>query len=203
MNKHLTILVLGTACSLWPAAAALTPAEATGVLFFKQEEKLARDVYQALATQWGHPTFANIAASEQQHMTAVDGLIRRFGLTDTTPAQPGQFSIPELQALYADLLLQGSQSLADALAVGVLIEETDIADLDALLAVTRDRTVRQVMSNLRRGSYNHLAAFSRALEALDASGADPGGASCTGTPDPRGQGGQAARDSATRGRRRP
>lgn len=56
-------------------------------------------MYQALSAQRGHVTFVNIALSEQRHMDAVDGLIRRFGQQDTTPAEPGQFSIPALQAL--------------------------------------------------------------------------------------------------------
>jgi hypothetical protein len=192
MNKHLTILLLGTACSLGPAAAALTPAETSAILYLKQEEKLARDVYQALSAQWGQRPFASITASEQRHLSAVDGLIRRFGVQDSTPAAPGQFSIPELQALYDALILQGSQSLANALAVGVLIEETDIADLDELLAAARDRTVRQVMTHLRQGSYQHLAAFNAALAPLMTSGNTAGSAagSCTPPsvpPRPRGR----------------
>jgi hypothetical protein len=60
-----------------PAAFALTSAESSSILFMKQEEKLARDVYQVLHAKWGHVTFANIAVSEQRHMDAVDGLITR------------------------------------------------------------------------------------------------------------------------------
>lgn len=145
-------------------ASALTAADASSILFVKQEEKVARDVYRALATKWGHVTFANITLSEQQHMNAVDTLIARYGLTDTTPAEPGRFSIPELQALYDELVLLGSKSLQDALAVGVLIEKTDIADLQEELGVTQERAIRTVFSNLLQGSYNHLGAFTRALK---------------------------------------
>jgi hypothetical protein len=102
-------------------------------------------------------------------MDAVDGLIRRYRLTDTTPAEPGKFTIPELQALYDQLVIAGSQSLEDALAVGVLIEETDIADLDVMLQATRETAIRRVLTNLRNGSYNHLDAFTRALNQLAAS----------------------------------
>ncbi len=151
----------------------ITSADADNILFMKQEEKLARDVYQVLAAQWEHPTFVNIARSEQRHMDAVDRLIAGFGLTDTTPAEPGQFSIPELQALYTELVAKGGASLAEALAVGVLIEETDIEDLGAVLAATQNPTVTRVMTNLGQASINHLAAFNAALE-------NPEAPTCTG-----------------------
>jgi hypothetical protein len=143
----------------------------------EQEEKLARDVYQALAATWEHATFVNVAAAEQRHMDAVDRIIQAFGLTDTAPDEAGKFSIPELQARYDELLGKGNQSLADALAVGVLIEETDIADLDEARSATENPSVSRVLTNLRRGSSNHLAAFTRALGALENGGTNPG---CTG-----------------------
>ena len=166
----------GKTCPLGQAGqtdGAITTTDANNILFMKQEEKLARDMYQALSAKWDHVTFANIAVSEQRHMDAVDGLIQRFSLTDTTPEAPGVFTIPELQALYEELLAEGSKSLAAALQVGVLIEETDIEDLDEALAATQDPTVTRVMTNLRRGSANHLAAFTGALEALENPATDP------------------------------
>lgn len=169
MKKITSVLLLGAICGFAPAASAVTPTDAANILFIKQEEKVARDVYLVLHAQWGHVTFQNIAVSEQRHMDAVDGLIRRYRLTDTTPAEPGKFTIPELQALYDQLVIAGSQSLEDALAVGVLIEETDIADLDVMLKATRETVIRRVLTNLRDGSYNHLDAFNRALDQLTAS----------------------------------
>jgi hypothetical protein len=152
-------LLSGFACS----ALALTAQETSSILFMKQEEKLARDVYQVMYAKWGHVTFGNIAISEQRHMDAVDNLITRYGLTDATPAEAGKFTYPELQALYDELIAMGNQSLNDALAVGVLIEETDIADLKEALKSTRERPIRNVFSNLMDGSYHHLDAFTRAL----------------------------------------
>ena len=58
-----------------PAAAVsgvpLTPEEAAGLTLMREEEKLARDVYQYLYEQWGQRVFKNIAGSEQTHMNAV------------------------------------------------------------------------------------------------------------------------------------
>jgi hypothetical protein len=166
MKRIITTLVLAAACGMTPTAFALTSTDSANLLFLKQEEKVARDVYQALYAQWGHVTFRNISLSEQRHMDAVDGLIARYRLADTTPAQPGQFTIPELQALYDKLIAAGSQSLLDALAVGVLIEETDIADIEEMLNTTRESAIRRVLTNLQNGSYNHLDAFNNALAQL-------------------------------------
>ena len=145
------------------AAFALTATESSSILFMKQEEKVARDVYQVLYAKWGHVTFGSIAVSEQRHMDAVGNLIARYRLTDATPAEAGKFTYPELQALYDELIVLGSKSLEDALAVGVLIEQTDIADLKEALKTMREKPIRNVFSNLLDGSYNHLAAFPRAL----------------------------------------
>ena len=96
-------------------------------------------------------------------MDAMDGLITRYQLKDTTPAQPGKFTVPELQALYDELMAFGSESLENALMVGKLIEETDIADLQEAIAATREKPIKNVLGNLLSGSNNHLDAFVRAL----------------------------------------
>lgn len=96
-------------------------------------------------------------------MDAVDSLIVRNGLTDTTPEEPGRFSIPDLQTLHDQLVAQGSRSLTDALQVGVLVEETDIADLKEALANAQDAALQRVFGNLLRASGQHLAAFQTAL----------------------------------------
>lgn len=148
-------------------ARAITPLDASNILFIKQEEKLARDVYLALYERWGQNTFRNIGQqSEQQHMNAVDGLIALYSLTDTTPAARGVFTIPELQALHDELLAKGNRSLIDALLVGILIEEVDIRDLQAALDATREAQIKTVFTSLQNGSRNHLAAFSKVLAPL-------------------------------------
>lgn len=137
--------------------------DAAAILFMREEEKLARDVYTVLGEQWDVPTFTNIAASERQHMDAVATLIDRYGLTDpAADTAIGEFVDPDLQALYDELIARGSTSLEEALRVGVLIEETDIADLAA--RASDDPVVQTVWDRLTAGSENHLAAFTTALE---------------------------------------
>ena len=143
-------------------ASDLSADEAAALLFMREEEKLARDVYNTLYTVWGQPTFQNIAASEQAHMDEVKLLLDRYSLTD--PArEPGSFTDPNLQALYDQLVVQGSTSLSDALKVGAAIEEIDILDLQERLAQTDNADIQQVFNNLMLGSYNHLNAFAGVL----------------------------------------
>jgi hypothetical protein len=131
----------------------------------REEEKLARDVYQALSAQWGARVFDNIAAAEATHMQAVKVLLDRYDLPDPAAGNaPGKFTNPDLQALYDQLVAQGSQSLASAYQVGATIEEIDIMDLQEQLAATSQTGITTVYSSLLRGSQNHLRAFNRNLE---------------------------------------
>jgi hypothetical protein len=154
-----TIVAAIMICGVVSSASALTETEADTILFMKQEEKLARDVYLTLHARWGATIFYNIASSEQNHMNAVNRLIVRYRLNDTTPAESGRFSYVELDALYKKLIAKGNLSLKDALEVGELIEKTDIADLRKALKGTNTRPIKNVFGNLLNGSLNHLAAF--------------------------------------------
>jgi hypothetical protein len=149
---------------LLPAASGeLSEEEAAALLYMREEEKLARDVYTALYEQWGASVFQTIASSEQAHMDSILTLLERYSLTDPASTQAGVFTNPDLQALYTQLVATGSQSLADALKVGGAIEEIDILDLDERLAVTDNADIQQVFNSLLKGSYNHLRAFSTNL----------------------------------------
>ncbi|MEA3440889.1 MAG: DUF2202 domain-containing protein [Chloroflexota bacterium] len=143
----------------------LTTVEIEGLAFMREEEKLARDVYLTLYDQWNMPVFQNIANSEATHMDAVLTLIERFGLDDpATENGIGEFTNPDLQALYDQLVAQGSQSLADALKVGAAIEEIDILDLEEFIGQTDKDDIIMVYENLLKGSRNHLRSFTRILQ---------------------------------------
>ncbi len=154
----------GVCSSVTTALVPLSDAEKAALLFMREEEKLARDVYTALYARWSVPAFSNIATSESRHMASVKTLLDRYGLTDPVGVDtPGVFVDPELQAAYTQLVAQGSQSLTEALKVGVTIETLDIEDLEALLGISTHADITQVAKNLLRGSQSHLAAFSRLL----------------------------------------
>ena len=123
------------------------------------------NVYLALYEQWGMQVFSNIAGSEATHMEALKTLLDRYGLADPVEGKAnGEFANEELQALYDQLVEQGSQSLVEALKVGAAIEEIDILDLDKYVAQTDKDDIERVYDNLTRGSRNHLRAFVSSLE---------------------------------------
>ena len=140
----------------------LTEAQEAEMVFMAEEEKMAGDLYEAFYDMYGVRVFTNIASSEDKHTDAVRNLLDAYGLDDPTVGMAaGEFTLPEVQAMYDDLLAQGSESLEAALAVGVTVEEVDIADLqDAVDGLDAPRAAA-VYENLLAGSENHLKAFSR------------------------------------------
>jgi len=154
-----------SALAIEPSAESLTDVEVEGIMFMREEEKLAYDVYMTFAAMYGLPIFSNIASAETQHMSAVLGLIEAYDLDDPVDDSPsGMFADQKLQDLYDELIEQGSVDLAAALEVGAVIEEVDILDLEKYLSETTNVDIIQVYENLLRGSENHLRAFVSQLE---------------------------------------
>lgn len=152
------------------ATGALNDAEKAGLLLMREEEKLAHDVYQAFYETWGKQIFSNIAQSEQTHTDAVLALLKHYGIADPALPEAGVFADAELQALYNDLVAEGSSSLVAAYTIGATVEDLDIADLERLMNETTNSDILTVYDNLQRGSRNHLRAFNRQLVA--STGAD-------------------------------
>jgi hypothetical protein len=146
------------------AIQSLSVEEAATLSFMREEEKLARDVYQVMFDTWGATIFENIAASEQRHMDALLNLLAKYNLPDPALG-PGAFSPGSgLQEIYDGLITLGSQSLESAMQVGVMIEVLDIHDLQEAMAGTTRTDLLNVYGNLLSGSENHLAAFTAHLE---------------------------------------
>jgi hypothetical protein len=138
--------------------------EQKGLLLLREEEKLARDVYAFLGEKWNARPFLNIAESEQAHMDYVKILLDRYNIADPIKNDArGSFSNPELARLYTELTAKGGASYAEAVKVGMLVEELDISDLEAALAKTDNDDIRVLYNNLNKGSRNHLRAFERQL----------------------------------------
>ena len=148
-----------------PTASALTDDEVAGLLWMREEEQLAHDVYVVLGDLWGLRIFENIASSETSHIDAVSALLGQYDIDDPAAGnEPGEFTNPTLQGLYDQLIADGSGSLDAALQVGALIEELDISDLQVRSAATDVSDIATVYANLERGSRNHLRAFISQLE---------------------------------------
>lgn len=145
----------------------LTDTEKTWLLFMREEEKLARDVYQVLAEKYNLRVFANIAQSEQRHFEATGILITRYGLTDPAEGKAaGEFTNPDLQTLYNSLTTPGPATLIEALQAGVTIETKDIEDLKVSIANAQNTDLIKIYSNLLSGSERHLDSFNSHLEVL-------------------------------------
>jgi hypothetical protein len=143
-----------------PASGTLTAAQKITLAGMAEEEKLAHDVYVALAASTGDRRFTRIAASELQHLSAVRTLLARYGIADPTAGKAdGQFASARMGSLHTTLVAQGTGSLSGALAVGVKIETMDIADLSTAGAGVTAPDVAQVYASLRAASQRHLRAF--------------------------------------------
>jgi len=134
--------------------------EKAGLVFMREEEKLARDVYTTLYDRWGLQIFSNIAQSEQTHTEAVRLLLEKYAITDPIVDDTvGVFVNPDLQKLYDQLTAKGIMSVEEALRVGAFIEDLDISDLQKLINETDNDDIKLVYENLLRGSRNHLRSF--------------------------------------------
>jgi len=152
-----------------PSVTSLTDQEKVDLVHMREEEKLARDVYQKMIEKWHLKIFVNIRESEQTHMDQIKVLLDRYDVADpVSNNEVGSFTDPELEGLYNRLVEQGEQSVADALHVGVAIEELDIDDLAIALNNTKRRDVRNVYTNLQEASQNHLESFESSLDLLGA-----------------------------------
>ena len=138
----------------------LTDAQRTELAAMAEEEKVAHDLYVALAAKYpAAPQFANIAKAELQHLTAVRTVMTRYGIADPTAGfADGKFKSAAFQTLYNDLLA-GATTSAKALAAGIAVEKADIADLKTAMTGLTAPDVQQVYTNLLRGSERHLVAF--------------------------------------------
>lgn len=142
----------------------LTSDEKSDLLFSREEEKLARDVYTHFYAKYGLNVFNNISQSEQKHMDEILTLLNKYGLEDPVSATPGVFNNPDLQTLYNDLIKKGDSSQVKALIVGATIEDVDIFDLDRSIANATQSDIQEIYTKLKCGSRNHMRAFTKQLD---------------------------------------
>ena len=164
MKKVLMILAVGisvlTACNKNEEIVPLSDQEKSDLIYLREEEKLAKDVYIFSYNQYGQSIFNNISSSEQSHMSSVLNLINKYGLTDPVANNAyGVFSNSELQALYNELTAKSASSLNKALEVGATIEDLDINDIKTFKSHTTNADLINVYDKLSCGSKNHMRSF--------------------------------------------
>lgn len=133
------------------------------LVYLIEEEKLAHDVYSVMFQKYGAQVFGNILDSEQTHQGKVLSLLQSRGIADPRNNAVGQFNDVSLQSLYDELIARGNTSTEEAYRVGVVIEETDIADITKQLATATESDIVTTLEALRKGSESHLRAFNRQL----------------------------------------
>ena len=163
-NSSFSSTQLGTTLTALPTET-LSAAEQTSLVYMREEEKLAGDVYARLGAIWGLKIFTNISTSESTHTEAVRQLLLRYGVTDPAAnLAAGLYTNATLQGLYTQLVAAGSVSLIEGLKVGAAIEELDMLDINNHLKTVDNQDIRLVYDNLLKGSRNHLRSFYKTLQ---------------------------------------
>ena len=156
------VVAVAVGASIAAAAGPLDTTERTTLLSMREEEKLAHDVYVALAAKTGEQAFLKIAAAEERHGAALERMLELYAIADPTDGYAvGTF--PTMQKLYDDLVAKGSASRAAAVQVGISIETMDIADLETAIAQTDEAQLDRAYGSLLAGSQRHLQSFERNL----------------------------------------
>ena len=171
---------------------ALDENEETHLIFMREEEKLARDVYITLGKEYGKnpdlaSPFSEIVPSEQNHMDTMLAKLKQFSIDDpNTDDDVGEFTGDDYGSYftkkYDELVSEGSTDYLNALYVGALIEELDMHDIvkcpkeiidiqywieseeDCGMDYTDERRLVRSYDSLLKGSENHLRAFVGIIE---------------------------------------
>jgi hypothetical protein len=148
----------------------LSPEEIAGLLFMREEEELARDLYLNIYEEKDSRLriFYNISTrAETKHAEAIRVLLEKYGIDDPSTGSRNTYNDKALQDLYDELL---GSALANqdvgALHVGALVEETDIRDINTHLSHVSEnhQDIISTYSTLLCGSRNHLRAFARQIK---------------------------------------
>jgi hypothetical protein len=168
--------------------------EKAHLVFMREEEKLARDVYITLGMKYpDYHIFSNIYDSEQRHTCAVCDMLSKYGVDypntdDNVGVYTGMHYGAYFTEKYNEFVAKGSQSVLDAPRVGALIEELDMKDIgfcpkeiidqdngmdsasDCGNIYTDNPDVQQLYMALLEGSERHLRAFVKNIEKIQGEG---------------------------------
>ena len=151
--------ILFSNCSNDENLTPLTELEKNDLLFLREEEKLARDIYIYAYTKYQNTVFNSISQSEQKHMDNVLSILNQYSITDPASTQIGVFNNAALQSLYNQLKSQVDISASESLKVGATIEVLDINDIDDFIANTSNSQLLNMYEKLNCGSKNHIRSF--------------------------------------------
>jgi len=163
----------------------LDAAEETHLIFMREEEKLARDVYLTLGKEYKDlKVFSRIDDAEQKHTDTMADMLALYGIEDpSTSDKIGVFTGEDYGWYFTEkynYLVAKAEDGLKALYVGALIEELDMHDIAECpvviqetygygeygcgLAYTEETTIRRAYESLIDGSGSHLRAYVKAIE---------------------------------------
>ena len=169
-------------------AATLDANEQAHLVFMREEEKLARDIYLKLGMMYpDSEIFGNIDDSEQTHTTAVKEMIEKYGMEDpNTNDNIGVFTGEVYGEYFTEkfhlLVERASISELEAYYVGAFIEELDMMDINqcpkAIVEAdngindvsecgkvyTDNPDITQLYTSLLDGSDSHLEGYVKNIE---------------------------------------
>jgi len=162
--------------------------EQAHLMFMREEEKLARDVYLKLGEMYpDSEIFGNIDDSEQTHTIAVKDKIEEYGLEDpNTNDNIGVFTGEDFGEYFREkfelLVERASISELEAYYVGAYIEELDMMDINQCPQIivemdngindinecgkvyTDKQDIIQLYTSLLDGSDSHLESYVKNIE---------------------------------------
>lgn len=164
--------------------------EESHLVFMREEEKLARDVYTTLGSLYPRATiFGNIDDAEQRHTDSVKAKLLQYSITDpNTNDNIGVYTGEAYGSYFTEkyelLTEMGAESELSALYVGAFIEELDMLDIiqcpkaiveadngidsdnDCGRVYTENEDIQSLLDSLLAGSKNHLRAYVGKIEAV-------------------------------------
>lgn len=156
--------------------APLSDQEKADLLRMADEERMAKDLYTAIAAKYPDATtFTRIASSEQRHEQRVLALLDRYQLPHPS-ATTGTYDNRTVQKLHDDWLARAQTSVGAAYRVGVDLEQADIADLRTTIDTSDNADLDQLYGHLLTASQHHEAAFTAGPDGTPALGPDGQGA---------------------------
>lgn len=196
--KFASLTALATIACTAPVApvfaGTIDAAEKTHMIFMREEEKLARDVYLTLGDMYPNASVFNQIAegSEQTHTDTMLSKLVQFGIPDPNPSTnnlPGSIGVftgadygSYFDEKYSYLVAEGAKSELDALYVGAFIEELDMHDIvlcpSAIMKLkgltetgcgleyTDEKALKNTYNSLLDGSESHLRAYVGQIEAI-------------------------------------